>query len=260
VCGAGGPHIFASWAFIIIAYGFSKTVRGQIYIQEYNKPVTGLEWAIAVCKIIFIMAVGSSGTYGICKWVDLFDKTAIYIVVAIVGGMFPIALFYYDRVLVLVDQFDWNHRSVQFLLCFRWGIEFIVLTTLHASLPTSINGDISTQYRNGVGFAIGVVLCVITGRDVTWIIRRDLKIPTKLFDMGDIINKIAQYLFFGLYGLLVLCVIAYCSVFLIGPVFITSTQLEQESEIALYIAISIAVQSLSGGSIFAASHINTKAN
>ena len=111
-----------------------------------------------------------------------------------------------------------------------------------------------------VGFAIGVVLCVITGRDVTWIIRRDLKIPTQLFDMSEFINRVVQCLFFGLYGLLVLCVIAYCSVFLIGPVFITSTQLEQESEIALYIAISIAVQSLSGGSIFAASHINTKAN
>lgn len=258
-CWAGAGYVFASWAFIIIAYGFSKTVRGQQYIQKYSRPITGIEWFIAMGKVLVIMAVGSGVVYGVCKWANLFDKTVIYVVVAIAGGIFPVALFYYDRVLVLVDQFDWNHRSVQFLLCFRWGIEFIVLTTMHSSLPTSINGDISTQYRNGVGFAIGAVLCMITGRDVTWIVRRDLNISTQLPDFGAGIDFIVQALFFILYCLLVLCVIAYSSVFLIGPVFITSTQLEQESEIALCVAASIAVQCFAGGSIFAASHINTKA-
>lgn len=144
------------------------------------------------------------------------------------------------RSLIVGNNKDRRH---QVLLTYRILTEFVVLTTLHATLPTTLDDVVSTTYRNAVGFLMGVVISVICGRDFTWILLHDM--TSKGMGPLQTVWRISSVLVY-LLGIMV-----YSSVFLAGPVFITATKLELEPTTALLISVSFVVQATCAGSIFA---------
>jgi TM2 domain-containing membrane protein YozV len=244
---------FMSW--LIWSQDISKGVHVQDYILK--SPTNTLTEEDARLKSIyytspryiqgfgFIMISGVS-TGIILFWFD--DITSIPVMALGIGAAIVFAILSLFRRDIIVYIFNKKNLDItayekQFMLLFRWMVEVVILTTIHASLPTVLNSAIATTYRNSIGFLMGSVLCFAGGRDISWALFYNFYKTRPSF--------LVRLMLFFFYLTAAAIVGIYVCVCMVGSVFISSVELEQEKTTALLVSMSVVVQSFAFGSIYA---------
>ena len=254
LCWTGSFYVLTVLILFVLAFGATKST------QEENIPPTR-RWFTVIQICIVIVGVGAS--YPLARYSEGITDTGWLIGIPIFAFIILSCVVFYNKILRALKGNDSRGflfeieeaiGEMPLLLTFRWSVEIIVLTTLHATLPTVLGSTITTVYRTGIGFAIGITLSVVTGRDIAWIFYHSIfqcKSECKRW------QRVARYIFWAMLLVLVVAVEMYVCVFLLGPVFMTSVQLEQESTLCLLLSISLGAQSLSIGGIYATSRFVT---
>jgi hypothetical protein len=230
--------VFAFCIVCIMSYGFSRTLAFQQLQQRYQSPssVQGL-------GTVILSGVGT----GLVLFFLEDIQSAPLVILCVAGALFISLVSLFKNNLLVWLYTSWNvslhQHEVQFLLMFRWMLEFIVLTTLHAALPTMLNDILTTTYRNGLGFFLGLAMCIFEGRDLTMALYHDWRATT--FSTPKRLGLAALYLLAAIASGM------YLVVFMLGPALIASIQLEQDPTTALYVASAFGVQAFAMGSLYA---------
>lgn len=123
------------------------------------------------------------------------------------------------------------------LLFLRWAMEVLILTAIHAELPSEIDYVYASNYRNAIGLSAGVAILLITGRDFTWMVL--------LYRYKRRVTSFA-------YSMVVLTAIVSCctltvhtTIFMVGPIFIDSSSLRYHPTSALYCVVGFGIVLLS---------------
>jgi hypothetical protein len=246
------------WVFVLgllltsvvagLVYGYQYTDNGQTILQSTDSPPPSLhQWLLGV---LMLVVVGAS-SYAI---VLLENIHATWLIVIVITSSIVIMLLTlrYRQVYrwwdALVGLQQHTSYDTPYLLMLRWSVQTIVLTTLHATLPITLDEIRSTTYRNGVGFVLGCMISGTAGRDVVWLLQHEhcQHRSRKLLAL--------QYL---VAAAMVSCMVGYISVFMVGPVFIGSRILAYHATSALLGAIAITTQALAGGIIYAVLRTDT---
>lgn len=236
-----GPILFLVTSLgILYAYGTQDSYTDQSVNQARNY-VTKifLKGNLAVRLGLLISAAGAltitvfiTSFYLGYKWVTVYAIVSISVVICamILGEE------YAPKLAKIVDE---TFSSIPMAIAFRLCLEVLLLLSLQAIFPTEINGKPAPNFKNGVGLGVGLVTCVITGRDGSMLIKIIVS-GTK-----STINKICVILII-LGG--IAWIVAHTSVFMLSPVFISSTALKRYPEMAFELAVSFGLQlcSMSG--------------
>lgn len=229
--------VYALCIVCIMAYGYSQTPIFQQQEQAYR---------ITSAQSIGTIILTGVGTGLVLFFID--DIQSAPLIMLCVTAALLIALVSLFKTTLLHWLYHlWTphlqHHERQLLLTFRWMLEFIILSTLHASLPTTLNGVLTSTYRNGVGFFMGMAMGMFEGRDITLAMYFDSMVPT--------LSKSRRAVLWIWYLGMGLTSGVYIAVFMLGPAFIASVQLEHNAEVACYMAAAMCVQSFALGSVYA---------
>ena len=239
--------VFAFCVVCIMSYGFSRTLAFQQIQQHYQSPssVQGL-------GTVILSGVGT----GLVLFFLEDIQSAPLVILCVVGALFISLVSLFKNTILIWLYTAWNlslqQHEIQLLLMFRWMLEFIILTTLHAALPTMLNDILTTTYRNGLGFFLGLAMCVFEGRDLTMALYHDWRATT--------FSTTKRLCLATLYLLAAMASGIYLVVFMLGPALIASIQLEQDPKPALYVASAFGAQAFAMGSLYASQTLTFPTN
>lgn len=238
------------WVFVLgallgivfagLVYGYQYTEHGKTILQrERVGSVTASQYLLAV---LALLVVGTM-SYAI---VALENIHATWLVIMIVTSS-VVAMLVTLRYATLYRWYSRTFRlpthvtfDTPYLLLLRWSVQTIVLTTLHATLPITLDTIRSTTYRNGIGFVLGCMISGTAGRDVVWLLQHEHCKQRRLL-----------WLEYSVAGLLFMATLGYVSVFMVGPVFMSSTLFVYRPTAALLGAIATSIQAFALGVIYA---------
>ena len=164
----------------------------------------------------------------------LFNDTVSGTVVgAVLSAVFLIVVSSKRRILHFFTPVLKRMSPILVLLAMRLAFETLLFVTLHANLPVVFQGEISVVYKNGIGFAIGLSLCFIAGRDTALIIRETGR---------------------GVYlaVLLLLGVVSYAVIIMIAPALSNVRSLYHHREETFLVGSAFALQLVAAGCVWAA--------
>ena len=132
------------------------------------------------------------------------------------------------------------------LLMVRWSVEIMILTSIHALMPESMNNQSLMNFDDGLSLALGATMTVVTGRDLTWL--------WHLLLLSDISRWTLSLM--GIFSVCMTAVIIiHASVFLVGNIYLDTASLSHKPQQAISCSISTVVQLFSVGSIYASHKI-----
>lgn len=226
--------------FVGLVYGYQYTEHGKTILErDDTDSVSASQYLLAM---LALLVVGTM-SYAIVALENIHTTWLVILIVtsSVVAMLVTLryATFYrwYSRTVRLPAHITFD---TPYLLLLRWSVQTIVLTTLHATLPITLDTIRSTTYRNGVGFVLGCMISGTAGRDVVWLLQHEHCKQRRLL-----------WLEYSLVLLFFVATLGYVNVFMVGPVFMSSTILAYRPTAALLGASATSIQAFALGVIYA---------
>ena len=203
-----------------------------------------LQWRIGV--VLFVMMVTSLTVYFYC---DLAINNSMLGIILMVVCIFVLLMVSnWKRLSDAITPYviSWYQYNMSILLTLRWALEVITMSAIHSSIPMSIDEHFSNNFKNAMGMALGTVIAVITGRDITWIIHLSEFHREKNQKTTILIYILKCVIALGVFSGIFL----HCSVFLNGPIYIDTNSLRHRHDEALMCSRSYVIQLMAVGSIY----------
>lgn len=142
---------------------------GLLFGQGTLDPVPKTPWfGIRGGFLVYLVICGVAIAITVEVMLRVFeDNIAGTIIGSVFTGIFLAVLLSKKRIIYESRPYVLRYAryAPAMLLLTRIALEFLVLSTIHANLPVVFSNLLSTTYKNGIGFSMGLVLSFVCGRD-----------------------------------------------------------------------------------------------